>query len=106
MATTRILLLLFRTINIDNTVESKTEVKHSNKNLAKRESTAAKTPDRFAVSDTKSSAVDKITVSQQQLKAYNDSIQPLSFVGTQNRFQNHLTQENLNNQFQSKKHAI
>ena len=79
---------LFRPINIDNTVDSKTEVKHSDKNFAKPETTVAKTPDRFALSDTTLSAVDNFTVNQQQFKADNDSIQPLSFVSTQNNFQN------------------
>ena len=36
---------LFRPINIDNTLESKTEVKHSDKNFAKPETTVAKTRD-------------------------------------------------------------
>ena len=77
---------LFRPINIDNTLESKTEVKHSDKNFAKPETTVAKTLDRFALSDTTLSAVDNFTVNQQQLKADNDSVQPLSFVSTQNKF--------------------
>ena len=93
---------LFRPINIDNTFESKTEVKNSDKNFAKPETTVAKTLDRFALSDTTLSAVDNFTVNQQQLKADNDSVQPLSFVSTQNKFQNHFPQENFNNQFQSK----
>ena len=93
---------LFRPINIDNTVESKTEVKHSDKNFAKPETTVANTPDRFALSDTSFAAVDEFTVNDQQLKTENDSIQPLYFVSTQNKFQNHFPQENLNNQFQSK----
>ena len=89
-------------VNIDNTLESKTEVKHSDKNFAKPQTTVAETPDCFALSDTTLSAVDNFTVNQQQLKSDNDSIQPLSFVSTQNNFQNHFPQENLNNQFQSK----
>ena len=93
---------LFRPINIDNTVESKTEVKHSDKNFGKPETTVAKTPDRFALSDTTISAVDNFTVNQQQLNEDNDSIQPLSFVSTQNKFQHHFPQENVNNKFQSK----
>ena len=93
---------LFRPINIDNTVDSKAEVKHSDKKCAKPETTVAKTPDRFALSDTTLSAVDNFTVNQQQFKADNDSIQPLVFVGTQNNFQNRFPQENLNNQLQSK----
>ena len=66
----------FRPINIDNAVESKTEVKHSDNNFAKPETTVAvaKTPDRFALSDTTLSAVDSFTVNQQQLKSDNDSI--------------------------------
>ena len=84
------------------TVDSKTEVKHSDKTFAKPETTVAKTPDRFALSDTTLSAVDNFTVNQQQFKADNDSIQPLSFVSTQNNFQNGFPQENLNNQLQSK----
>ena len=91
---------LFRPINIDNTLES--EVKHSDKNFAKPETTVAKTLDRFALSDTTLSAVDNFTINQQQLKADNDSVQPLSFVSTQNKFQNHFPKENFNNQFQSK----
>ena len=93
---------LFGPIVIDNTVESKTEVKHSDKNFAKPETTVAKTPNRFALSDTTISAVDYFTVNNQQLKIDNDSIQPLRFVSTQNRFQNHLTKKNFNNHFQSK----
>ena len=93
---------LFRPINIDNTLESKTEVKYSDRNFAKPETTVAKTLDRFALSNTTLSAVDNFTVNQQQLKADNDSVQPLSFVSTQNKFQNHFPQENFNNQFQSK----
>ena len=65
---------LFRPINIDNTLESKTEVKHSDRNFAKPETTVAKTLDRFALSDTTLSAVDNFTVHQQQLKADNDSV--------------------------------
>ena len=42
------------------------------------------------------------STNQQQLKSDNNSIQPLSFVSTQNKFQNHFPQENLNNHFQSK----
>ena len=76
----------FRPINIDNTVESKTEVKHSDKNFAKPETTIAKTPDRFALSDTTLCAVDNFTVNQQQLNSDNYSIQLLSFVSTQNKF--------------------
>ena len=91
---------LFRPINIDNTLESKTEVKHSDKIFAKPETTVAKTFDRFALSDTTLPAVDNFTVNQQQLKADNDSVQPLSFVSTQNKVQNHFTKENFNNQFQ------
>ena len=72
------------------------------KNFAKPETTVAKTLDRFALSDTTLSAVDNFTVNQQQLKADNDSVQPLSFVSTQNKFQNHFPQENFNNQFQPK----
>ena len=92
----------FRPINVDNTVESKTEVKHLDKNFTKPETTVAKTPDRFALSDTTLSAVDNFTVNQQQLKSDNDSIQPFSFLRTQSKFQNHCPQENLNNQFRSK----
>ena len=92
----------FRPINIDNTLESKTEVKHSDKNFAKPETTVAKTLDRFALSDTTLSAVDNFTVNQQQLKADNDSVQPLNFVSTQNKFQNHFPQENFNNHIHSK----
>ena len=55
----------FRAINIDNTVEPKTEVKHSDKNFAKPETTVAMTTDRFALSDTTLSAVDDFTVKQQ-----------------------------------------
>ena len=93
---------LFRPVNIDNTLESKTEVKHSDKNFTKTETTVAKTLDRFALSDTTLSAVDNLTVNQQQLKADNDSVHPLCFVSTQNKFQNHFPQENFNNQFQTK----
>ena len=92
---------LFTPINIDNTVISKTEVK-SDKKFAKTETTVAKTPGRFALSDTALSAVDNFTVNQQQLKADNDSIQPLSFKSTQDKFQNYFPQENINNHFQSK----
>ena len=56
---------LFRPININNTFESKTEVKNSDKNFAKPETTVAKTLDRFALSDTTLSAVDNFTVNQQ-----------------------------------------
>ena len=93
---------LFRPIIIDNTVESKTELKHSDKSFAKPETTVAKTPNRFALTDTTISAVDHFTVNNQQLKINNDSIQPLSFVSTQNRFQNHFPKKNFNNHFQSK----
>ena len=93
---------LFRPINIDNTLESKTEVKHSDKNFAKPETTVAKTLDHFALSDTTLSAVNNFTVNHQQLKADNDSVEPLSFVSTQNKFQNQFLQENFNDQFQSK----
>ena len=93
---------LFRPINISNTFESKTEVKNWDKNFAKPETTVAKTLNSFALTDTTLSAVDNFTVNQQQLKANNDSVQPLSFVSTQNKFQNHFPQENFNNQFQSK----
>ena len=93
---------IFRPIKIENTLESKTEVKHSDKNFAKPETTVAKTLDRFALSDTTLSAVDNFTVNQQQLKADNDSVQPLSFVSTQNKIQNHFPQENFKNQCQSK----
>ena len=91
---------LFRPINIDNTVESKTEVKHSYKNFRKPETTFAKFPDRFALSDTTFSAVDQFTVKFQQLKTGNGSIQPLNFVRTQNKFQNQFPNGNLINQFQ------
>ena len=59
---------IFRPINIDNSVESKTELKQSDKKFAKPETTVAKTPDRFALSDTTFSAVDHFTVNKQQLK--------------------------------------
>ena len=77
---------LFRQINIDNAVESKTEAKHSDIKLAKPETTVPKTPDRFALIDTTFPAVDHFTVNHQQLKADNDSIHPLSFASTQNNF--------------------
>ena len=83
-------------------MESKTEVKHSDKNFAKPETTVAKTLENFALSDTTLSAVDNFTVNQQQLKADNDLVQPLSFVIMQNKFQNHFPQETFSNQFQSK----
>ena len=93
---------LFRPMNINDTLKSKTEVKHSDKKFAKPETTVAKTLDRFALSDTTLSAVDNFTVNQQQHKADNDSVQPFSFVSTQNKFQNHFLQENFNSQIQSK----
>ena len=67
---------LLRLINIDNTIEIKTEAKHSDK----------KTCNSFALGDTTFSAVDHFTVSHQQPKANNDSIHPLSFVSTKNNF--------------------
>ena len=70
----------FRPININNTVESKTEVNYPYKNFAKPETTVAKTPDSFSLSVKTLSADDNFTVNQQQLKSDNDSIQPLSFV--------------------------
>ena len=93
----------FRPINIDNTVESKTDVKHSDKNFAKTETTVAKTPDRFNLSDTTLSAVDNFTVNQQQLKSDNNSIQPLSFVSTQNKFKTIFLRKTL---ISVKKHNI
>ena len=53
---------LFGSNNINNTVEFKTEAKHSDKKLAKPETTVAETPDHFALSDTTFSAVDHFTV--------------------------------------------
>ena len=56
----------FRPNNIDNTVESKKEAKHSDKKLAKFETTVARTPDRFDLRDTMLSAVDNFTSSLKQ----------------------------------------
>ena len=90
----------FRSIN-NNTADSKTEAKYSDKKLAKPETTVAKTSDRFGLSDTTLSAVDHFRVNHQQPKTNNDSIPPL-YASTQNKFQNHFAQENLNNHFYSK----
>ena len=53
---------LFRPINIDNSVIFKTEAKYSDKKLVKPETTVAKIPDRFALSDTTISDADHFTV--------------------------------------------
>ena len=74
---------LVRPINIDNTANSKTEAKYSEKRLAKPETTVVKTPDRFALSETTISAVDHFTVTHQQLKTNNDSIPQLNYAGEQ-----------------------
>ena len=42
----------FRTINNDIIADSKTKAKHSVKKIAKTDTTVAKTPDCFALSDT------------------------------------------------------
>ena len=73
---------LFRTININNTVDSKKEAKYLDKKPAKPETTVAKTTDLFALSDTTISAVDHFTIHHQQLKTDNGSIQPLNFAST------------------------
>ena len=52
----------------DITADSKTEAKHSVKNLVKTETTVAKTPNRYALTDTTIFAVEHFTVSQQQFK--------------------------------------
>ena len=88
---------LFPPISVDNTAKSKTEAKQLDKELAKPETTVAKSPDHFAHIGTTFSAVDHFTVNQQQLKTDNGSIQPLNFVSTQDKFQNLFLQENLNN---------